>query len=306
MIHHAATSDRLLRLVVRRFPDAVFHSPGPIWGVKRPARAVITLHDCIYRHFPNYSGRFFLRRILMQGAEWFAAGASMVLTDSEFSRRDLIARTCVPESKIEVLYPWVGSDFLRPISSDAVSALRTRLNLPRCFWLYLGGYDYRKNVDFLLKAYAFAARERSLPPLVLAGSVPKTATRSNCDVRGSIERLQLTRDQVILPGSIEAHDLPGLYRAASLLVYPSLMEGFGLPPAEANAVGTAVLSSHAGSLPEVVSNPNSLFDPRDEGALVEKLLAASDDCAQFVSPLSPRFTQGFAIARYLDLIRNFA
>jgi glycosyltransferase involved in cell wall biosynthesis len=304
IVRHAVTANRLARFVAREFPDAVFHSPGPIWSLTKPARTVVTLHDCIYRHFANYNGRFFLRRLLMQGTERFAAKASLVLTDSEYSRHDLVSRVKLPSAKIEVLYPWVGNEFLRPINSDAVSAMRTKLQLPAKFWLYLGGYDFRKNVAMMLNAYASAARGRELPPLVLAGRTPEQRNRATCNVKGILDRLRLPKEQVVLSGPVDANDLPALYRAAGLLIYPSLMEGFGLPPAEATAMGTAVLSSRAGSLPEVITNPDSLFDPHDLDALVEKLLAAADDETRFVSELSPQFKEEFGIARYLELIGN--
>jgi glycosyltransferase involved in cell wall biosynthesis len=304
IIRTAIWSNRLLDYVAREWPDAIFHSPGPIWGRTKPSRTVVTVHDCIYRHFSNYNGRLFLRRGLMQLTERFAARASLVLTDSEFSRRDLITKTAIPSGKIEVLYPWVGREFLEPVLPEAVSAVRASLELPENFWLYLGGYDFRKNVDFLLHAYADASRQTDLPPLVLAGMIPSRRGRSVCDVTGAMNRLRLTGKQVILSGPVEARDLPALYRAASLLVYPSLLEGFGLPPAEAIAVGTPVLSSDAGSLREVVSNEDALFDPRDRNVLIQKFLAAVGEERKFVSQLSPMFTEAFGVARYVDFVEK--
>ena len=121
-----------------------------------------------------------------------------------------------------------------------------------------------------------------------------------------MKRLQLSETQIRLPGLIPVDELPALYRSASLLIYPSLMEGFGLPPAEAMAVGTAVLASNASSIPEVVQKTECLFDPADEESLVEKLLAAAKDETMFSASLSPAFTESYGIDRYLQLIRKVA
>ena len=254
MLNQIFAARALLDFVRKKFPGAIFHSPGPIVGSKKPGQTIVTLHDCLYRHFPNYDGRFLVRRTLAHATERFAGRADLVLTDSEFSREDLIARTKIPSNKIEVLYPWVGPEFLAPIPLEATGKLRTKLQLPERFWLYLGGYDFRKNIEFLLEAYASARRQSELPPLVLAGQLPTKRNRATCDVQAALERNRLTSEQVIQPGRIAASDLPALYRAAALFIFPSLGEGFGLPPAEAMAAGCPVLASNVTSLPEVVRN----------------------------------------------------
>ncbi len=302
LLTHALASFRLLQFVREKFPGAVFHSPGPITGLISPAKMVVTLHDCLYRHFRSYDGRFFIRKFLSRAAERFAGKAHLVLTDSEFSRDDLIKKAGISPKIIEVLYPWVGPEFLVPMRREKVAELRARLQLPERFWLYLGGYDHRKNVEFLLDAYARASGQKILPTLVLAGKLPTTKHEATCDVVGALTRNRLTTDRVIQAGAIPAADLADLYRAASLLVFPSLGEGFGLPPAEAMAVGCPVLISKRTSLPEVVRNPGSLFDPTSASDLIEKLLAAAEDEQQFGASLSPEFTEGYAITRYLKLL----
>jgi glycosyltransferase involved in cell wall biosynthesis len=295
-------NNRLTRFVCKNFPEAIFHSPGPIASRYRPQHTVVTVHDCIYRSFPNYLGRFFVRRIYMRATERFAAGASLVLTDSDFSRDQLIHQVGIEPDRIEVLYPWVSNEFLTPVPDQEIAALRLRYGLPDRFWLYLGGYDYRKNIEFLLEAYAKAASLRSLPPLVLAGTIPSRPSRVTCDVFGTLKRLRLNEAQIRLPGMIPVDELPSIYQSASLLIYPSLMEGFGLPPAEAMAVGTAVLTSNVSSLPEVVQKAECLFDPTDLSSLATKLLTAAEDEAVFSTALPSIFTEDYGISRYLQLI----
>lgn len=302
LIRQVVSAEKLVSFVSREFPDAVFHSPGPIIGRRRSPRTVVTLHDCIYRTFPNYLGRFFVRRIFMRATERFAAQANLVLTDSEFSRKDLLQRVGLNPDRLEVLYPWVGNEFFRPFEEEELGEFRKRFDLPPRFWLYLGGFDYRKNVAFLLRAYSRAKEKRFLPPLVLAGHIPLKKHRSSCDVMGALREARLTQENVRLVGAIASEDLPILYRSASLLVYPSLMEGFGFPPAEAMAAGTPVLAAKTSSLPEVVRREQCLFDPEKEDELIDRLLAAADDEKQFQIPLPEIFTEAFGIKRYLKLL----
>ncbi len=297
-------ANRAASYVRKHHPDALFHSPSPIWARHQPAQTVVTLHDCIYRHFRNYLGKWFIRRQLVEATERFAARARLVLTDSEFSKQDLMEHSPVPPENMRVLYPWVDERSFEPISESTLVALRAKLRLPERFWLYLGGYDYRKNVEFLVAAYADARRESShIPPLVLAGRIPAPGKNPvHCDVHGAIREASLPADAVLMPGVINHADLPGLYRLASLLVYPSLMEGFGLPPAEAMAVGTPVLASNTSSLPEVVREARCRFDPSSPEDLRARLLDAARDTAEFHCALPHEFTERSGLARYLELL----
>jgi glycosyltransferase involved in cell wall biosynthesis len=174
--------------------------------------------------------------------------------------------------------------------------------LPSRFWLYLGGYDYRKNVERLIEAYSHARRDASCPPLVLAGAIPAQTAPPYSDPLGKARAAGLTTTEVIFPSSIATADLPGLYAAAELLVYPSLYEGFGLPPAEAMAVGTPVLVSDTSSLPEVVPRAECRFDSQSASALVEKLKSAATDPGQFHCALHEEFHEAYALGRYLNAV----
>lgn len=298
-------SQRLLRFVSREFPNAIFHSPGPISGTRVPKRLIVTLHDCIYRTFPRYAGRFLARRLFLRSTERFAARSRLILTDSEFSKQELVKQAGLPAQRIEILYPWVGPEYLRAIPQIEVELVKRKLNLPERFWLYVGGYDYRKNVEFLLRAYAEVNNRRRLPTLVLAGRIPPR-TRTTCDVYGALSNLDLRKGQILLPGTISHTDLPTLYRSASLVIFPSLMEGFGLPPAEAIAVGTPVLVSNRSSLPEVVQVERCLFDPMYPASLIATLDAAAENERQFSAKLDHRFTEDFAMKRYSDVLSSVA
>ena len=294
----------IARTAARRFPAALFHSPAPLWSPWRSARTVVTLHDCLYRRFPVYTGNHGLRRWLARATERYAAGGHLVLTDSACSQHDLATLAQIPAGKIRRLYPWVPRDATPELARPQRDRIRAQHQLPTRFWLYVGGYDIRKNVPFLIRAYAaaHAHAQRPLPPLVLAGTLPTRQHPTLCDLPAALAEAGLPRGQIVSIGRVAEADMPGLYAAAELLLYPSLYEGFGLPPAEAMAVGTPILVSNTSSLPEVVPHAASQFSPTDLDALTQKLLAAHADVTQFACPLNPAFTESVALRHYLALL----
>lgn len=286
-------------------PGHVFHSPGPISSLHKPAHTIVTLHDCIYRHFPRYLGRFWIRRKLLEWTEAYARKADLVLTDSQCSARDLAELAGIAPGKIRVVYPWVDEAYYPEPARSSIPGVRSRYKLPAEYWLYIGGFDYRKNVEFLLEAYAKALENAPLPPLVLAGSIPNDPTKPFCDVLGTLKKLGKAAGQVLMLGRIPDEDMPGLYAGASLFLYPSLYEGFGLPPAEAAAVGTPVLACRSSSVPEIVTREECLFDPRSPGELVGKMIHASRFPESFRYELPSRFRQKEALASYLEALAEF-
>jgi glycosyltransferase involved in cell wall biosynthesis len=152
-----------------------------------------------------------------------------------------------------------------------------KYNLPARYILYLGGFDKRKNVNALIQAFHKARPH--LPPdasLVLAGIVPDKQTAVLSDPHLLIEQLQLA-DHVHCPGWIAAEDVPALYRAAAVFVYPSRYEGFGLPVLEAMACGTAVITANAASLPEIAGEAAVLVDPDDVASLAKAIINLCTD-----------------------------
>ena len=269
-----------------------------------PKKMVVTVHDCVYRHFPKYLGRWWWRKWMAVAAERFAARADLVLTDSHFSAEDLSRSAGIPREKIRVLYPWVGPEFHAQVTANATAELRARYRLPEKFWLYLGGFDYRKNVERLIEAYSVAAKEVECLPLVLAGAIPRKITPPYSNIRGAIQRFGLSASQVLLPGCIASDELPALYTAASLFIYPSLCEGFGLPPAEAIVTGTPVIVAANSSLPEVVRRRECHFDGTSIAGMVTKLTLAASAPNDFRCPLPADFTERTAIPRYLALLKT--
>jgi glycosyltransferase involved in cell wall biosynthesis len=246
------------RYAVNRYPEDLFLSPGPFLG-PLPQRSIVVIHDVIYRHFPRYEGRFIYRKILNRLAERMAAKAWKVVTVSDFSKEDIAANTSIPAGKIVVIHNWMEESFSAEAVKADLPAIRAKYRLPERYWLYLGGYDYRKNVELLIRAYAETCKKTVCPHLVLAGKIPDQPNKPFCNIFGTIASLSNGAERILLPGFVDDSDLPGLYRGAELFIFPSLMEGFGYAPAEAIACGCPTIVSDNSSLKEIVTDPKYRF-----------------------------------------------
>ena len=163
---------------------------------------------------------------------------------------------------------------MRPVvDAQALAALRQRYGLPERFVLFLGTLEPRKNLPLLLEAWAMLKGRGSLGhKLVIAGGKGWYFAQ----IDEAVARLGL-EDDVILPGFVPQAELPLWYSAAEVFVYPSLYEGFGLPPLEAMACGAPVVVTNVSSLPEVVGQAGLLVSPDDPQALMEALAVLLED-----------------------------
>lgn len=239
-------------------------------------RLVSTVHDLIPLHFPELVSKKFrlLFRTLIGPA---LRRADRVITDSEFSRRDILEAFALPPEKVVVI-PLAPHPRFRPVSDpDRERACREKYGLPGRYLLFVGVFEPRKNIPLLIEAFNILRRDypegRDIQ-LALAGG---DGYRGR-EITGEIERQNL-EPAVRLLGYVPDGDLPALYQASDLVVIPSLYEGFGLPALEAMACGTPVLAADSSSLPEIVGSAGEVFRLGDPGLLAEKmatLLAAPD------------------------------
>jgi glycosyltransferase involved in cell wall biosynthesis len=252
----------------------VFHATDHLLPPLKNARAVFTIHDLIFRFFPEYHlplNRWFLGLMLPK----FMQRADAVIAVSEHTRRDVMKLMGVPGEKITVIYEGVHSSF-RPVENrPELERVRALYQLPARFILFFSTIEPRKNLVTLLDAYAALLRQDSnAPPLVVAGRKGWLYQETLQHIRdlGLSERVRLT-------DWIANADVPALLNLAEVFVYPSLYEGFGLPPLEAMACGTPVIASNASSLPEVVGNAGILVEPRDAPGLAQALTRVLRDDA---------------------------
>jgi glycosyltransferase involved in cell wall biosynthesis len=255
---------------VRRAKVDLLHSPAFVSPLVSACPLVVTVHDLSFLFFPQ-SFRTLNRSYLRLFTRLSVRRARRVLAVSKSTKRDLVQHYGLSPAKVDVVYNGVDSAF-RPLPADQVAAFRRQAGLPDRFMLFVGTLEPRKNVVRLIEAYALLPKER--PPLVLVGGKGWLYDQ----IFARVEALNLS-GQVHFAGYVLAEDLPLWYNAADLFVYPSLYEGFGLPALEAMACGTAVITSTASSLPEVVGEAGMMVNPADTEALataMEQVLRARD------------------------------
>lgn len=254
----------------------------PYWGppLRSPIPLVVTVHDLITLAVRDYRRGLFARlyNALVSAA---ARGATQIVTDSLFSRDEIVNRLQIPSERITPIYLAAGSAYTAQADLLMDMAVSRKYDLPDFYVLYLGGYATHKNVMTLLAAYTYVAQAMGEDyPLVLAGKKPEAGPNFP-DYDDFIRQAQLEKF-VRWIGYVDEEDKPALYRNASCFAFPSRYEGFGLPPLEAMACGTPVVTTNAASLPEVVGEGAFALDPDDArqmaGSIISLLI--QDDFAK--------------------------
>jgi glycosyltransferase involved in cell wall biosynthesis len=233
----------------------LLHSLAFVQPIVLPCPGIVTIYDLSFFLFPH--GLQPWRRLYLRwGTAYSARRARRVVVISASTKRDVVRLLGVPEDRIDVVPCGVDEDF-RPVGNPkSLDALRKKRHLPPRMILFVGTIEPRKNLATLLQSYALLRRRIKPPPLVIAGA-KGWRHEEVLSLAGQLDLL----DDVIFPGYVAREELPLWYGAADLLVYPSLYEGFGLPPLEAMACGTAVVVSNSSSLPEVVGEAGLLVEP---------------------------------------------
>ena len=225
---------------------------------------VVTVYDLSFLRYPQRlspARRAYLRHFTALSCR----RARRIIAISRSTAQDLREGLHLPADKIDVTPLGYDRRVFRPMPADEIERFRTREGLPARFWLFVGTLEPRKNLPFLLRAYARLPRSERLP-LVLGGGAGWGAD----EVFATIEREGLA-DCVRHTGYIPAADLPLWYNSAEALLYPSVYEGFGLPLLEAMACGTPVATSDVSSLPEVAGDAGLCLPPTDDHAWTEAL-----------------------------------
>jgi glycosyltransferase involved in cell wall biosynthesis len=250
-----------------------------------PCPRVLTLHDAIdfiyYAPQMSWRKRWSRAHMISSLYHWIArTRAEAIITESEHARNDIVNFLRVPAGKVTVIPGAADPQFLRPVTDADRARVRARHALPDRYVFYIGGWEGRKNVPFLLRGHAEAA----VPglALVLAGGRGEQRAEliRQADEHGIGDRLKLLE-------WIDDDDLPALYAEALCFAYPSSYEGFGLQLCESMAVGCPTLAARATCLPEVVGNGGETFALDDPAELAALLRRVADDQA-FRADLSTR------------------
>jgi glycosyltransferase involved in cell wall biosynthesis len=262
---------------LRREGADLFHAPHYVLPPLTPCKSVVTIHDCIHLRFPQYLPNR-LGYAYARGSLWMATHRSnRIMTVSEASKRDILSYFRVPDQKIDVIYNGIDERFGEMPAEDDVARVRERYQLDERFVLYAGNIKPHKNVERLIEAFHILRKgggELEHIKLVIIGDeVSKYAA-----LRHAVHRHKLHK-HVRFFGFVPHGTLAILYRLAAVFVFPSLYEGFGLPPLEAMASGTPVITSNVSSLPEVVGDAALLIDPLEPHAIADAMRRVLTDSA---------------------------
>jgi glycosyltransferase involved in cell wall biosynthesis len=251
----------------------LFHAPHYVLPPLVPCKSVVTIHDCIHLMFPQYLPNRLALNYARTSIAMAARRATRVMTVSETSKRDIIKFFGTPAEKIDVIYNAYDERLGDAPGDEVISRVRERYQLQEDFILYAGNVKPHKNLERLIDAFHLV-RQRGLDhvKLVMIGDdISKYAA-----LRRAVHQHQLHK-YVRFLGYMPEGTLAALYRLASVFVVPSLYEGFGLPPLEAMASGTPVVTSNVSSLPEVAGDAAVLVDPYDPAAIADGICRVLSD-----------------------------
>jgi glycosyltransferase involved in cell wall biosynthesis len=248
----------------------LLHALAFVTPLFSPCPSVVTIYDLSFLLYPESFKRS-KRSYLGLFTRFSVRRARRIIAISESTKRDVVRLLGVPPEKVETVYCGLDEAF-HPLAEDQVAAFRSKRGLPERFILFVGTIEPRKNVTRLIEAFADLRFAICDLRLVIGGAKGWFYQ----DVFARVRELGL-EGEVMFPGYIPVSELPLWYNAAELFVYPSLYEGFGLPPLEAMACGTPVVVANTSSLPEVVGEAGLTVDPLDVKGLAEAIRWVLDD-----------------------------
>jgi glycosyltransferase involved in cell wall biosynthesis len=232
------------------------------WG--RPSwkgPIVVTVVDMIYEKFPQY---FVNAAQVIETKKRCIEKADRVIAISNSTKRDILEYFNIPEDKVVVTH-LAGSNFFKELPESDNNEFKEQFKLGKHFILYVGHRGGYKNFQMLLKTYSLWKRKNDFD-LICVGGASKWARDEN----ELITQANLGDSVRLFPNAAD-EELRAFYSCAQAFVYPSLYEGFGIPPLEAMACGTPVIVSNTSSLPEVVGDAGLYFDPSSKEQLLDAL-----------------------------------
>jgi glycosyltransferase involved in cell wall biosynthesis len=245
----------------------IVHNPAHFYLMNKPGkRYVCTIHDLTPVICPSWHplwkvwfSRFFFPLLVKN--------SDKIIADSHNTKRDLINYYSVPPEKIAVIYLGTSPEF-QQLPENEIKSIRDKYELKNPFVLFVGNIEPRKNIPTLLKAFSICRKKQPELKLVIVG-------QKGWKYGGVFRTLRslCLENEVIFLHYIPHEDLPAIYNAAELFVYPSLYEGFGLPPLEAMQCGVPVITSNTSSLPEIVGEDGAMVSPYDVEGLADLMSA---------------------------------
>jgi glycosyltransferase involved in cell wall biosynthesis len=243
----------------------LFHGAMAMLPLAVRMPTVVTIYDLVLEKFPetmHWKNWLSLKTLMRVSAR----KASKIIAISENTKKDIIDYFRIDEEKIRVIHLGINSQFSPQPDSNEAEVL-SKYNLTGGYILSVGTLEPRKNFHRLINAYKMVASSgQKTPKLVIIGG-----QGWGNEELGKVVRESGLDERVRLAGYVPDEDLPILYRQAAAFVYPSLYEGFGLPPLEAMACGTPVITSNLSSIPEVVGDAAMLIDPYNTAEIAQAI-----------------------------------
>lgn len=247
----------------------IVHSPTmALFPVKPHEHYVCTVHDIVFKKFPQFIPKGTIRHTTLLFKRNLEL-SDQIIAVSESTKMDLIAEYRVQKEKISVI-PEAADPMFHPLSDQDIERIKRKYSLPHYFILYLGTIEPRKNISQIFEAFSSIHAKNPEMRLVIAGKKGWYYE----EIFHRLYQLHIS-EKVIFLGYVPLSDLPALYNAATIFVYPSQYEGFGLPPLEAMQCGTPVIISNRSSLPEVVGEGGIMINPDSPdqiGSAIMKLI----------------------------------
>jgi len=256
-------------LLRRRAGADLVHYPANVGALRGSSPFVLTVHDLSFVRHPQWFTPT-RARYYRFAASWSARRARRIIAVSHAAKHDLVKFWKLDPDTIDVIHNGVRAAF-RPADRDAIAALKKELGLPERFVLFVGTLEPRKNIERIIGAWERAHADADVELVLVGRDGWKTESIHRAIETSPLRRHLHRRDH--LPDTA----LPTLYSAARALVWPSHFEGFGLPPLEAMACGTPVITSRVSSLPEVCGDAALLVDPINTGEIAQAITRLADD-----------------------------
>jgi glycosyltransferase involved in cell wall biosynthesis len=272
-IFQKATSPFWLNFVLPKYLEKykidLFFSPNHFLPIKkiRP-KSIVVIHDVFHKIDKNFHPLYYRKYadFLLKRA---VKNSELIIAVSESSKRDIIRFYNVPEEKIKVIYEAAEDAFQpRDLSEIEKRKLREKYNFPEKFILYIGVLEERKNIEGIIKI-ADLIKDKTETPIFLFGRIGYKGNQYIKEMK--------KRRNIQYKGFVENQDLPYLYNLATIFLFPSFYEGFGLPVLEAMQSGIPVLTSNTSSLPEIVKDGGIMHDPRDYEKFAKSIMKLLED-----------------------------
>lgn len=283
---------RVLPAAVRKYKIDVLHCTANTAPVFTNTRMITTLHDIIYLEKIEINKGTLYQRVGNLYRRWnvplVARKSKLICTVSDYERERIIDRLKVSPEKVVTVYNGVGEHFKKISDTTVLNSLRQKYKLPDNYILFLGNPAPKKNVRGLLQALAILKKENKLTLPVV---IPDLSRHYILQLLEDLGEEKLIAD-IVACGYIPNTDLPGIYSTATVFLYPSLRESFGIPILEAMACGVPVVTSNTSSMPEVAGDAALLADPLNPQSIAEKIDELLTDTALRESLI----TKGYARA----------